>query len=43
LLAPKSLDITVFLLKLIHRECGHTPEKRPNPAPAGPCPFSLLG
>lgn len=26
-----------------HRECGHTPEKRPNPAPAGSCPFLLVG
>ena len=26
-----------------HRECGHTPGKRPNPAPAGPCPFLLVG
>ena len=26
-----------------HRECGHTPEKRPNSAPAGPCPFLLVG
>ena len=26
-----------------HRECGHTPEKRPNSAPVGLCPFLLVG
>ena len=38
-----ALAPTLDELKLIHRECGHTPEKRPNSAPAGPCPFCLLG
>ena len=35
-----------FLLNEIFsmdRECSHTPGKRPAPAPAGPCPFSLVG
>ena len=34
---------TLQLVDKVSRSCGHTPGKRPNPAPAGPWPVFLVG